>query len=164
MRQRTLFQLMPVLLIFLLSSCRYAIKNDLHPVYANARYGEDRFISREGWYSITRALRTSKDFAEEAKAIRVPVLYLYGEDSSFREMARSNVDFFRAALPNTSIVSFQNGIHDLEQQKPGEVASLVLNFLENSASSDLALFPLVFRTASFLQFHRLMTVRGISGI
>lgn len=95
--------------------------------------------SRPTWLGLARALRISKDFDEEAKVIRAPVLYLSGEKSSFREMTETNIEYFRTHLPNVSLVSFLDGIHDLELQKPEETASLILDFLAPQPARALAL-------------------------
>jgi pimeloyl-ACP methyl ester carboxylesterase len=92
----------------------------------------NKTASRISWYQISRTLETSKEFAEDTKTIPGPVLYLYGENSGYREMAKFNVDFLRNHLSNVEINSFQDGIHDLELQKPAEVSDLVLQFFEKN--------------------------------
>ena len=57
------------------------------------------------------------------------MLYLYGGNSDYYEMAKGNADFFKTYLADVTIVRFDDGIHDLELQKPEEVATLVLEFL-----------------------------------
>lgn len=94
--------------------------------------------TRKTWLSLSRALRTSKDFTEEAKVIKAPVLYLSGDKSSFREMTAANIDYFKTYLPNVSLVSFEDGIHDLELQKPRETASMILDFLAPQQPRTLA--------------------------
>jgi pimeloyl-ACP methyl ester carboxylesterase len=66
------------------------------------------------------------------------VLYLYGEKSELRAMAEMNVRFFRTYLPAVEIVSFKDGVHDLELQKPGEVAHLIIKFLGQNGSAVVA--------------------------
>jgi pimeloyl-ACP methyl ester carboxylesterase len=87
--------------------------------------------NRVVWYWVSISFKTCRDFTEEAKSITAPVLYLYGERSDFAEMTRANIDFFNAHLPNAMIYGFADGIHDLQTQKPREVASLILEFLKN---------------------------------
>jgi 2-hydroxymuconate-semialdehyde hydrolase len=89
----------------------------------------NRTAARISWFHISRTLRTSKDFSEEAKAISTPVLYLYGENSDYHDMAKANADFLKAHLPDVEVISFQDGIHDLQLQKPEEVARLISEFL-----------------------------------
>jgi pimeloyl-ACP methyl ester carboxylesterase len=96
--------------------------------------------SRQTWLSLARALRTSKDFPEEAKVIKAPVLYLSGDKSSFREMTDTNIDYFKNHLPNVRLFSFDDGIHDLELQKPRETASLILEFVMPDRARALALY------------------------
>jgi pimeloyl-ACP methyl ester carboxylesterase len=62
--------------------------------------------------------------------MRVPVLYLYGEDSKYRAVAEMNARRFEEHNPNIEVISFQGGIHDLHLQYPHEVSSVVLKFLE----------------------------------
>jgi len=95
----------------------------------------NKTASRVSWYHISRTIKTSKDFAEEAKTIRAPVLYFYSQNSDFRDMAERNVDFLKTHLPNVEIVYFKDGIHDLELQKPQEVTDLILNFLSKGRTN-----------------------------
>jgi pimeloyl-ACP methyl ester carboxylesterase len=89
--------------------------------------------SRLTWLGLARALNNAPDFTEEAKAIRAPVLYLSGEKSSFREMTEMNIAFFKNNLPNVRLVSFEDGVHDLELQKPQETAALIKEFVKQNA-------------------------------
>jgi pimeloyl-ACP methyl ester carboxylesterase len=101
--------------------------------------------SRRTWLRLARALNDVKDFTEEAKSITAPVLYLSGDQSEFREMTANNIAFFKKYLPNVEMVSFADGIHDLELQKPKETAALIIDFIGQNASSSLAvaaLYPL----------------------
>ena len=81
------------------------------------------------WHLISRTLETSRDFSDQAKAIQTPVLYLYGGNSYYHGMAETNAEFLKAYLRNAKILRFNDGIHDLELQKPEDVAALVLEFL-----------------------------------
>jgi len=96
----------------------------------------NRTASRRSWFHICRTLKTSKDFTEEAKKISTPMLYLYGGKSDYYEMARGNAKFFKAYLTDVTVVRFDNGIHDLELQKPEDVANLVLEFLGQNGTSE----------------------------
>ncbi len=89
----------------------------------------NRTASRSSWFHICRTLKTSRDFTEEAKKISTPMLYLYGGNSDYYKMAKGNADFFKTYLADVTIVRFDDGIHDLELQKPEDVANLVLEFL-----------------------------------
>ncbi len=78
---------------------------------------EDRpFIFTIFWDDLERRLQSS-------------VLYLYGRASKFPRMAEMNVEFLKTHLPDFEIISFEDGIHNLELQKPKEVAELILEFL-----------------------------------
>lgn len=92
----------------------------------------NKTASRVSWYRISRTFHNSKDFVEKIKTIQSPILYLYGGISEFRPMAEMNIEFFKTYLPKVEIVIFKDGIHDLELQKPREVANLILEFLNKS--------------------------------
>lgn len=86
--------------------------------------------SRIPWYWISVSYKTCENFEEAAKAMKMPVLYLYGTASDFMEpMLRENIQFLKTHLPHARIVGLEGGIHDLEFQKPKEVTDLVLEFL-----------------------------------
>lgn len=91
-----------------------------------------RAASRLTWLGLARALINTPDFTEEAKSITAPVLYLAGDKSSFREMTEMNIAYFKNNLPNVTVVSFADGVHDLELQKPRETALLARKFLKNN--------------------------------
>ncbi len=94
----------------------------------------NKTASSVSWHLISRTLETSKDFTDQAKTIQTPVLYLYGKDSYYHGMAETNAEFLRTYLRNARIVRFDDGIHDLELQKPQDVASIVLEFLAQNDS------------------------------
>jgi pimeloyl-ACP methyl ester carboxylesterase len=98
----------------------------------------NKTASRVPWYRISRTLVTSKDFAEEAKAIRIPILYLYGENSGYRGMAEANAEFLKTYLPYVEVYCLKNGIHNLELQKPGKVAKIILEFFGQNSPDALA--------------------------
>lgn len=85
--------------------------------------------TRPTWHGLSRALRLTRDFTEEAKHIKAPVLYLYGEKTSFARMINTNIEYFQEHLPHVELVSFSDGIHDLELQKPEETTAAILEFL-----------------------------------
>lgn len=85
--------------------------------------------TRLTWLGLSRALDNSPDFTDEAKSITAPVLYLSGDKSSFRDMTEMNIAYFKNNLPDVRLVSFEDGVHDLELQKPRETAALILEFI-----------------------------------
>jgi pimeloyl-ACP methyl ester carboxylesterase len=101
----------------------------------------NKTASRIPWYRISRTLVTSKDFAEEAKTIRIPVLYLYGENSGYRGMAEANAVFLKTHLSHAEVFLVKDGIHNLELQKPEEVAKIILEFFEQNPPEALAANP-----------------------
>jgi pimeloyl-ACP methyl ester carboxylesterase len=78
---------------------------------------------------VSIARKTSRDFQEEAKSIRAPLLYLYGEESAFTDiLLQPNIKFLQTYLPQAQTVGLEGGVHDLAVQMPGEVAGLILEF------------------------------------
>jgi pimeloyl-ACP methyl ester carboxylesterase len=98
----------------------------------------NKTASRIAWYHISQTFENSKNFVEEIKILKTPVLYLYGENSEWRAMAEMSARFFRTYLPAVEIVSFKDGIHNLELQKPCEVAHLIIKFLGSNGSEVVA--------------------------
>jgi len=96
----------------------------------------NKTASAVSWHLISRTLETSRDFTDQAKTIQTPVLYLYGANSYYHGMAVTNAEFLKAHLRNARIVRFHDGIHDLELQKPEEVAGLVLEFLAENGTNE----------------------------
>jgi pimeloyl-ACP methyl ester carboxylesterase len=89
----------------------------------------NKTASRFSWYHISRSMKTSKDFTEEVKGVQHPILYLYGKKSGYRYMAETNAEFLKTHLSHVTIKCFEDGIHDLELQKPAEVTDLIVGFL-----------------------------------
>jgi pimeloyl-ACP methyl ester carboxylesterase len=96
----------------------------------------NKTASRVSWHLISRTIEASRDFSDQAKTIRTPVLYLYGGNSYYHGMAETNAEFLRAHLQNVKIMRFDDGIHDLELQKPEEVADIVLQFLAKNGTRE----------------------------
>jgi pimeloyl-ACP methyl ester carboxylesterase len=88
-----------------------------------------RTASRASWMSIYRAITSRIDFIQPVEQTRVPVLYLYGEESKYRAVAEMNARIFEQHNPNIEVVAFQGGIHDLHLQYPREVARMILRFM-----------------------------------
>jgi pimeloyl-ACP methyl ester carboxylesterase len=95
-------------------------------------------VSRASWMGIYRAITTRIDFVEALQRTRVPVLYLYGEESRYRAVAEVNARRFSERHPNIEVVAFRHGIHDLHLQYPGDVSRLVLGFFGAAPSAHLA--------------------------
>jgi pimeloyl-ACP methyl ester carboxylesterase len=88
-----------------------------------------RSATRTAWYWIGKSHQTLIPFEEEAKRITAPILYLAGKRSDFRDMTAETVRFLDQYLPHAKILDFEDGIHDLQSQKPYEVAKAILDFL-----------------------------------
>ncbi len=89
----------------------------------------NKTASRFSWYHISRSMKTSKDFTGEVKKVQLPILYLYGKQSGYLYMAETNAAFLKKHLSDVRVIYFEDGIHDLELQKPAEVADLIVGFL-----------------------------------
>jgi pimeloyl-ACP methyl ester carboxylesterase len=85
--------------------------------------------SRSSWNSIYHAITARIDFIRVLEDTRVPILYLYGEDSKYRAVVDMNVQSFEAFNPNIEIISFKGGTHELHLQYPREVARIIFRFL-----------------------------------
>lgn len=85
--------------------------------------------SRSSWIKIYRAITSRIDFIHTVEQTRVPVLYLYGEDSKYRAVAEMNAKRFEEHNPNIEVISFQGGIHDLHLQYPRDVSRIISRFL-----------------------------------
>jgi len=88
-----------------------------------------RSATRAAWHGIGNSHRTLLPFEEEAKRITAPILYLAGKRSEFREMTAETIRFLEAHLPRARILDYDDGIHDLQSQKPYEVARRIREFL-----------------------------------
>jgi pimeloyl-ACP methyl ester carboxylesterase len=85
--------------------------------------------SRFSWNSIYRAITDRIDFIQVLAETRVPILYLYGEDSRYRAVVDMNVRSFESFNQTVEVVAFKGGIHELHLQYPHEVAGMILQFL-----------------------------------
>ncbi len=94
--------------------------------------------SRTAWYRIYRSITSPIDFTEELKYSSVPIRYLYGEQSRYRDVSRANADIIRNIALNAEIISVSDGIHDLELQYPGKVFDAITSPWGNAElASDL---------------------------
>jgi pimeloyl-ACP methyl ester carboxylesterase len=98
-------------------------------------------VSRASWNGIYRAITSRIDFLEALDRTRVPILYLYGEDSKYRAVAETNARHFERHNPSIEVVAFRGGIHDLQLQCPGELTRLVLRFLDMAPAEGVAARP-----------------------
>lgn len=96
----------------------------------NALQDNARTASRIPWFKISRAIKTSKDFREEAKTIQAPILYLRGKESYLYDLCEITIQFLTKNYLSVCIVEYEDGIHDLEFQKPREVSQEILKFLQ----------------------------------
>lgn len=94
-----------------------------------------RRAERHAWYCIGIAHQTSRPFQEEAKAIVAPVLYMYGEQSDFKKcLVEPNVECLGEHLLHFGSAAIADGIHDVEFEKPDEVAAHTLAFLAEKSA------------------------------
>lgn len=85
--------------------------------------------SRTSWDSIYRVITDHIDFIQALEHTRVPILYLYGEESKYRAVVEMNLRTFRALHAHIEIVPFKRGTHELHLQYPQDVARIILRFL-----------------------------------
>ena len=85
--------------------------------------------SRSSWNSIYHAITTRIDFIQALAYTRVPILYLYGEDSKYRAVADMNIRSFETFNLPVEVVGVKGGTHELHLQYPHEVARMILQFL-----------------------------------
>ena len=81
--------------------------------------------SRTAWYRIYRSITSPVDFTEELRYSSVPIKYLYGEQSRYRSVGRTNADIIRNIAFNAEVISFNDGIHDLELQYPSKIYDVI---------------------------------------
>jgi pimeloyl-ACP methyl ester carboxylesterase len=86
--------------------------------------------SRSSWIGIYRAITGRIDFVQALEHTRVPILYLYGEDSRYRAVVDLNVRSFEAVNRAIEIRSIKDGTHELHLQYPQDVGRIVRRFLE----------------------------------
>lgn len=85
--------------------------------------------SRSSWIGIYRAITDRIDFLEALERTRVPILYVYGEDSKYRAVVDMNVKGFEAVNPAIEIRGVAHGSHELHLQYPRDVSGMILRFL-----------------------------------
>jgi len=79
--------------------------------------------SAVSWHLISRTLETSRDFHDSGQNHPDPCSLSLTGNSYYHGMALTNAEFLKAHLRNAKIVRFNDGIHDLELQKPEDVAA-----------------------------------------
>ena len=95
-------------------------------------------VSRSSWAGIYRVITHRIDFMDALDRTRVPMLYLYGEDSKYRAVAEMNARHFERHNPSIEVIAFRGGIHDLQLQYPGEVSRIVERFLGTTPADGVA--------------------------
>lgn len=84
--------------------------------------------TRISWYGQSRASKNGEDAKELVAGVSAPVIYLYGKQSVFLNVMERNVEYFQNHIPDTKVVAFDDGIHDLHLQKSSEVADIIREF------------------------------------
>jgi pimeloyl-ACP methyl ester carboxylesterase len=90
-------------------------------------------------WRIYKAITSEIDFTAQMQGVRTPILYLYGEESRYRDVASTNVAFFRRADLAVQTFELPRGVHDLELQYPTEVARILTDRWD--AASFVAMAP-----------------------
>jgi pimeloyl-ACP methyl ester carboxylesterase len=88
-----------------------------------------RSAARPAWYWTGRSAATLVPFTEEAKKIRVPVLYFAGRQTGFPEQPGETVRFLQEHLPRSKVLPYDAEIQDFHLQRPYEVVREIVDFL-----------------------------------
>ncbi len=88
-----------------------------------------RTSTRSSWMGIYRAITRRIDFAHALEGLRARVLYLYGTESKYLDVAEMNARRFERSNARIEVVPVPGGIHDLHLQYPDAVAGMVRRFL-----------------------------------
>ncbi len=84
-------------------------------------------------YKINIIRRISRCIENEVQSIKTPVLYLYGTRPNYKEaMLDKNIEYLKNNLPHSWIVGLEEDIYDLALQNPGEVTSVIMEFLRKA--------------------------------
>ena len=67
---------------------------------------------------------------EEAKSLKLPILYLYGTKTNKEIPLAKNMEFLQKHLPQAWIVALEGGIFETALKNPQEVAGLIQDFLK----------------------------------
>jgi pimeloyl-ACP methyl ester carboxylesterase len=102
-----------------------------------ARYPElvSKIVSILGYLTLLRAAGKnpppSVSLEDELKAIKAPILYLYGTRTNERVISlKRNLELLQKSHPRAWIVSLAGGIFETALKNPAEVANLILDFLK----------------------------------
>lgn len=69
--------------------------------------------------------------AEDARAIKCPILYLYGTKTDAREFPLAyNLDFLQSSHPQAWIVALDGGIFEIALRNPAEITALITDFFQ----------------------------------
>jgi pimeloyl-ACP methyl ester carboxylesterase len=104
----------------------------------------ERAVGISGYINVpveaTRALsKTPKEaekiiagkLEEEAKAIKCPLLYLYGTKTNPRELPLAhNLEYLQKNHPQAWIVALEGGIFEIALENPNEITNLLIDFLK----------------------------------
>ncbi len=79
--------------------------------------------------------QTDKPFvsllAEDARAIKCPIFYLYGTKTDSREFPLAyNLDFLQRNHPQAWIVALEGGIFEIALKNPAEITALIADFFK----------------------------------
>jgi hypothetical protein len=79
---------------------------------------------------------SDRSIKEEAKSIKTPFLYLFGTSPDVKRTGLAdNLKYLKTYLPHAWIVSLEGSILDLADQKPLEIAKIIVEFLNNKITS-----------------------------
>ena len=105
-----------------------------------ARYPDlvERVISLAGFIGFenktpkkAKAADTTNPLEENAKAIKCPILYLYGTKTASSELPLTrNLDFLQKNHPQAWIIALEGGIFEIALKNPQEITGLIQDFLK----------------------------------
>ncbi|HEX9190682.1 MAG TPA: hypothetical protein VF847_01205 [Candidatus Deferrimicrobiaceae bacterium] len=84
--------------------------------------------SHASWSGIDRTISGTIDITDDVLRMNIPVLYVYGGASKYREMSEWNALFFMENLPSAQVVRIEDGIHDLHMHYPDRLVGLIAGF------------------------------------
>jgi len=93
--------------------------------------------SRVSWSAIDRTISGTINITDKVRKTEVPVVYLYGGASRYRDMSEVNARFFLESMPSARVVRFEDGVHDLHLQYPEQVAGVITGYWKEKLAANM---------------------------
>jgi pimeloyl-ACP methyl ester carboxylesterase len=85
------------------------------------------------WDRLKSVRKAKLDLEGEARAIKCPLMYLYGTGSDYKTIQlERNIAYLKENLPQAWIVALEGTMQGLARNSPEEIANLVLEFLNTA--------------------------------